>query len=146
MKLSPRCRYALRAIFELAKRTNDPSPTPVGLIAQNQSIPPRYLELILAQARLAGFVQSKRGRAGGYALARDPRDISVGDVIRAFDGPIVVGEADANACPPDVAYAFSEIWQEASQALNRALEAASFADLVAANEARNVSVGRMFCI
>ena len=146
MKLSPRCRYALRAIFELAKRQNDPSPTPIGLIAQNQAIPPRYLELILAQAKLAGFVQSKRGRSGGYALARDPRDISVGDVIRAFDGPIVVGEADADTCPPDVAYAFKEIWQEASEALTRALEGASFADLVQAEAARNAAVSQMFCI
>jgi Rrf2 family cysteine metabolism transcriptional repressor len=146
VKLSPRCRYALRAIFELAKRESDAGPTPIGLIAQTQSIPPRYLELILAQAKLAGFVQSKRGRAGGYALARNPRDISVGDVIRAFDGPIVVGEADANACPPDVAYAFSEIWQEASEALTRALEGASFADLVQAEAARTATVSRMFCI
>ena len=145
MKLSPRCRYALRAIFELAKRENG-TPTPIGLIAQSQSIPPRYLELILAQAKLAGFVQSKRGRAGGYALARDSRDISVGDVIRAFDGPIVVGEANAETCPPDVAYAFREIWQEASEALNRALEGASFADLVAQNAARDANAARMFCI
>ena len=146
MKLSPRCRYALRAIFELAKRANDPSPSPIGLIAQNQAIPPRYLELILAQAKLAGFVQSKRGRAGGYALARDPRDISVGDVIRAFDGPIVLGEVNSETCPPDVVYAFSKVWRETSEALNRALEEASFADLVEAEAAHKAAVGRMFCI
>jgi len=135
VKLSPRCRYALRAIFELARR-NGESSTSIGVIAKCQSIPPRYLELILAQAKLAGFVQSKRGRTGGYALARDSRDISVADVIRAFDGPIFVGETVDAAPPPDAAYAFSDIWQEASAALNRALEGATFADLVRASLAR----------
>ena len=59
-------------------------------IAERQGIPPRFLEQIFQDLRRAGLVSSKRGPRGGYQLARPPRELSVGDVVRALEGPITV--------------------------------------------------------
>ena len=133
MTLSQKCRYALRAIFELAKRQGC-GPTTIGSIAEAQAIPPRFLELILAQAKQAGFVESRRGKAGGYLLARDPRDISVSDVIRVFEGPISVVDCTTaggdGSCPLESDCVFKGLWDDASHALLKVLEGTTFSDLV----------------
>ncbi len=141
MTLSQKCRYALRAVFELAKRQGS-GPTTIGSIADAQAIPPRFLELILAQAKQAGFVESRRGKTGGYLLARDPRDITVSDVIRVFEGPISVvdcGNGAGSPCPLESDCVFRSLWDDASFALLRVLEGTTFADLVEREMARTRS-------
>ena len=149
MNLSQKCRYALRAIFELAKRQGC-GPATIASIAEVQAIPPRFLELILAQAKQAGFVESKRGKTGGYLLARDARDIAVSDVIRVFEGPISVvdctGGPGEGLCRLDGNCVFKSLWDEASMALLRVLEGTTFADLVEREEARTRSAALSYCI
>ena len=69
MSVSLKCQYGLRALFELARRAGN-GPTRIQEIAEAQAIPPRFLENILNQLRRGGFVESRRGKAGGFVLAR----------------------------------------------------------------------------
>src|SRR5512133_391623 len=87
MTISQKCQYALRAVFELAKQQGK-SPLTIGHIAEQQDIPPRFLELILAELKQAGFLRSYRGKQGGYVLTVPPADLTAGQIIRLVDGPI----------------------------------------------------------
>ena len=91
MKLSKKGRYAVRALFDIAFN-NEGEPTQVKDIAARQSIPARFLEQIFQDLKRAGIVASKRGPQGGYNLARPAEGISVGDVIRALEGSILLAE------------------------------------------------------
>ena len=93
MKLSNKGRYAVRALFDIAFY-NDGGPTQVKEIAERQTIPPRFLEQIFQDLKRAGIVGSKRGPQGGYSLARRAADIRLGDVVRALEGPIALGERE----------------------------------------------------
>lgn len=99
MKLSNKGRYAIRALFDIAFN-NDGAPTQVKDIAERQGIPPRFLEQIFQDLKRAGIVGSKRGPQGGYSLARRPADIRLGDVIRALEGPIALGERESGPRHP----------------------------------------------
>jgi Rrf2 family protein len=96
VKLSNKGRYAVRALFDIAFY-NEGRPTQVKDIAERQSIPPRFLEQIFQDLKRSGIVGSKRGPQGGYSLARRPAEIRLGDVVRALEGPIMLGEREAGA-------------------------------------------------
>ena len=106
MVLSQKSQYAVRAVFELAKRHGS-GPVKAAQVADAQYIPVRFLENILGQLRLAGIIESARGKEGGYRLSRAPRDVSVGEVIRLVQGPVseiecaepATGEAAARCGP-----------------------------------------------
>jgi Rrf2 family protein len=87
MRLSARADYALRAAIELAAA--DGTHLTADQLAQAQRIPGKFLEAILTQLRRAGLVRSQRGPEGGFWLARPAGDISLADIIRAIDGPLV---------------------------------------------------------
>src|SRR3954470_21761776 len=93
VKLSNKGRYAVRALFDIAFY-NDGKPTQVKDIAERQNIPPRFLEQIFQDLKRAGIVGSKRGPQGGYSLARRATDIRLGDVVRALEGPITLGDRE----------------------------------------------------
>jgi Rrf2 family protein len=85
--LSKKAKYALKALLAL---TEDVSGGPVRIadLAKAERIPQKFLELILLDLRNQGLVQSRKGKGGGYLLARDPGRIYVGQVVRLFDGPL----------------------------------------------------------
>lgn len=87
MKLSKRGEYGIRALCHLAER-HDRGVIHIGAIAEHESIPPKFLEGILLQLKRAGIVRSRRGVEGGYALARAPETIMLGEIIRMLDGPL----------------------------------------------------------
>ena len=85
--LTKKAKYGLKALVHLA--TVEPGrPELVNDIAEAEQIPKKFLDAILADLRNAGFVHSKKGKGGGYALARPPKEISIGAVVRALDGPL----------------------------------------------------------
>jgi Rrf2 family protein len=88
MRVSAKSDYALRALIELATREQG-TPVSAEELGKEQDIPRGFLQAILADLRRAGLVMSQRGQSGGWTLARDPRSVSVADVIRAVDGPLV---------------------------------------------------------
>lgn len=133
MLISQKCQYALRAIFELAKREGD-GPVKIADIAQAQAIPARFLEVILAQLKQAGFAQSQRGSRGGYRLARAPQEITIGHVIRFVEGPLgpvacAMGRTD-NACPLHSHCVFLPMWEKVRQAVANVYDNTTFHDLV----------------
>ena len=91
MRLSTKGRYGIRAVSELVAAYGG-NPVSIKTIAQRQHISVSYLEQLLAQLRKSGILRSIRGRHGGYVLAAPPQQISLGDVLRALEGPVVLTE------------------------------------------------------
>jgi Rrf2 family transcriptional regulator, cysteine metabolism repressor len=87
MKISTKGRYGLTIMIELAKK-HGAGPTSLKTIAQIHDLSEHYLEQLIAPLRNAGLVKSIRGAYGGYVLARDPGEITSGDIIRVLEGPI----------------------------------------------------------
>ena len=87
MKLSTKGRYGLRAMIDLA-RYSENEPVSISSIAARQDISERYLEQLVGLLKKAGLVRSIRGATGGYVLARNSGEISVGDVLRALEGSL----------------------------------------------------------
>ena len=85
--LTKKGKYGLKAMVHLAQFPPG-RPVPVLDIASTQKIPKKFLDAILCELRNSGFVNSKMGKGGGYTLARSAASISVGDVVRAIDGPL----------------------------------------------------------
>ena len=85
--LTKKAKYGLKALVHLAE-VEPGRPELVNDIAEAEQIPKKFLDAILADLRNAGFVHSKKGKGGGYALARPPKEISIGAVVRALDGPL----------------------------------------------------------
>jgi Rrf2 family protein len=88
MRVSAKSDYALRALIEIASRT-DNAPVSAEEVGRLQDIPHGFLQAILADLRRAGIVMSVRGQSGGWRMARDSADITVADIVRAVDGPLV---------------------------------------------------------
>jgi Rrf2 family protein len=85
--LTKKGKYGLKAMVHLAG--SDPRRTvPVLEISERQNIPKKFLDGILCELRNSGFVHSKMGKGGGYSLARPAKEITVGDLVRAIDGPL----------------------------------------------------------
>jgi Rrf2 family protein len=88
VRVSAKSDYALRALIELASREGG-DPVSAEELGRLQEIPHGFLQAILADLRRAGVVMSQRGQSGGWRMARGPETVSVADVIRAVDGPLV---------------------------------------------------------
>jgi Rrf2 family protein len=93
--LSQRARYALKALLNLAAA--DGAPRQVSAIADEENIPRKFLEAIMSHLRRAGFVESLRGKQGGYKLRRPADLITFGDIIRATDGPLALATCVSRA-------------------------------------------------
>jgi Rrf2 family protein len=87
--LSQKARYALHALIVLANQDGD-EPMMIADVAEEARVPRKFLEQILLDLKRRGIVRSLRGRAGGYLLGREPKDISFADVIRTIDGPLAL--------------------------------------------------------
>ena len=137
MKLSNKGRYAVRALFDIAF-FNEGRPTQVKDIAERQSIPPRFLEQIFQDLKRAGIVGSKRGPQGGYSLTRRSEEIRLGDVIRALEGPIVLGEREGAARRPgpgsDTRRVSESIFRDLSARVEACFDGLTIADICARAE------------
>lgn len=133
MQVSQKCQYALRALFELARRCDD-GPVKIAQIAEAQAIPVRFLEVILSQLKQGGFAESRRGAEGGYLLARPARLISVGNIIHFVEGPVgPVSCLDTRAerqCELDGRCVFKAMWKRAHDAVCRVYDTTTLQDLV----------------
>src|SRR3984957_16331362 len=87
--LSQKARYALHALLVLAEH-GDGDPIMISEIAERGRVPRKFLEQILLDLKRRGIVRSLRGRAGGYLLGRQPKNITFAEVIRTIDGPLAL--------------------------------------------------------
>ena len=133
-----RSHYGAHAVIELARHFGE-GPVQCAEIAARQQIPEAYLDQLLSALRRVGFIKSQRGPHGGHELARDPRELTLGDVVTALDGPVVphdlvpVLNPETHA-PNDVdwraACAVRTAWHAAAEASQRVLDRTTIQELV----------------
>src|SRR3954466_1952834 len=134
MKLSVRGEYALRALLVLGLNYHEPI-LRIQTISEQQNIPKRFLEQILNDLKSAGVVQSRRGVAGGYRLARRPEEITLAVVIRHIEGALApvscVSERfyEKCSCPDESRCAIRSVMKEVREAVVRIAERITVADL-----------------
>lgn len=129
MKLSKRTEYGLRAIVQLARlRPNEFVQS--RDLAQQESLPNKFLESILLALRRGGFLESKVGSGGGYRLSRLAKDIRVGELIRRLEGRLTIRESDpvGEMTPGEVAVRLLN--NRLTDATNEALDKMSLEELV----------------
>jgi Rrf2 family protein len=134
VKVSTRGDYASRALLSLALREGEATPTSVRDIAERTGLPQPYLEQILLALKGAGLVRSKRGVGGGYVLARPPAEITLGEIVSAVDGPIMVGDFGAphqnGACDHEGQCVLLSVWSEVGEHMRHHLDSFTLADMV----------------
>src|SRR5215467_8699808 len=133
--LSKKAKYGLKAMAILAKEYGN-GPVLISDIAKQERIPIKFLELILLELKKNGLVQSKKGKGGGYYLNRLPETISVGQLIRALDGPLALlpcvsqmAYERCEECPDEEACGIRNVFKEVRQATLNVLERTTLADL-----------------
>lgn len=131
MQITRQADYAVRAILHLAQIKNgDRAAT--STVAKEQHIPPSFLAKIISQLSIAGLLHTSRGARGGVMLARDPRDITLLEVVEAIDGPIQLNEcvADDGVCSFVGNCPIRTVWCEAQEELVARLRRTDFAQLL----------------
>ena len=129
MRTTAKADYAVRAAVELAASGN--APVSAERIAEAQKIPVNFLENILLDLRRAGIVQSRRGAAGGYLLAKPATEIALADVVRAVEGPL----ASVRGLSPDTleyegaSAPLRDVWVALRAAVRSVLEHVTLADV-----------------
>lgn len=117
LKFSVKSDYACRAVEALAFHHPNTRPLRIDDIAQRESIPVNYLVQILIELKSKGLLLSRRGKAGGYVLAKPPREITVGDVVRAVDGSVMeLSTGGSSVCPAEIQRALRRIKSAAENA------------------------------
>ncbi|MGH9190348.1 MAG: RrF2 family transcriptional regulator [Acidimicrobiales bacterium] len=142
MKVSTRGDYASRALLSLALHTDELAPTSVRDIAERTGLPQPYLEQILLALKGAGLVRSKRGVGGGYVLARNALEITLGQIVSAVEGPIVAGDFGEphqnGACDHEGQCVLLAVWADVGEHMRQHLDSFTLADMV--SRARGVSL------
>jgi len=127
VNLSVKSDYAARAVLSLARHYPADSVLRIADVAREHGVPQKYLPQILVELKGQGIVQSVRGKEGGYALARPPTEITLGDVLRAVHGRMFDTPAlRAPRCPPELQRA----WKRLDRALEAAADAITFQQLL----------------
>ncbi|MGI5350548.1 RrF2 family transcriptional regulator [Streptomyces sp. CA-250714] len=141
MRISAKADYAVRAALQLAGATAG-EPLKAEAIAEAQDIPHKFLEGILNDMRRGGLVTSQRGINGGYRLAKPAADISIADIIRVVDGPLV---SVRGVRPPELSYSgpaesLLPLWIALRVNVRRILDGVSLADVVSGRLPSEVSL------
>ncbi|MHB8242133.1 MAG: RrF2 family transcriptional regulator [Solirubrobacteraceae bacterium] len=132
MHVTAKADYAVRAVVELAGSSQE-SPRKVDQVAQAQAIPVSFLENILTQLRSSGIVRSQRGPEGGYWLAQPAEEVTLANIIRAVEGPLVGVRGQR---PEEIEYigsaeALQSVWIALRANLRKVLENVTVADVAA---------------
>ncbi|MFA5410786.1 MAG: Rrf2 family transcriptional regulator [Candidatus Omnitrophota bacterium] len=131
MRITYKGDYALKTILDLSLHYGN-GPVFIHDLAERADIPEKFLEQILLDLKRGGFVESRRGKVGGYLLARPPAQIKLGEVVRFIEGPtepIACTEKDYSGCKDKYKCVFRGIWQEISRATSQIIDNITFEDL-----------------
>ena len=133
MKITTKGRYGLRALIDLAQYS-EIEPVSINSIASRQGISERYLEQLMTLLKKAGIIKSIRGAGGGYVLAMDINDISVGDVLRALEGSIesveCAGFSQEDSCEAAGGCVTKYVWKRINESINQTVNEISLKQLV----------------
>lgn len=143
MKLSTKGRYGLRAVVDLALN-GEQEAVALSSIAERQGISISYLEQLIAKLKKAGIVNSIRGAQGGYILAKEPEEISVGDILRALEGdlnPVDCAEIEgsSNTCIGANLCVTKYVWMRISDSINNTVDTMLLSELL--EEGKRIASG-----
>lgn len=138
MKISTKGRYAVRVMLDLAIN-NTGEYIKVKDIAARQEISEKYLEQIISVLNKAGYVRSVRGAQGGYKIARDPKEYTIGMILRLTEGnlnPVSCLDDDVNECERCDTCETLAVWKDLAKAINNVVDGVTIADLVERHQER----------
>jgi len=132
MQITRQADYAVRAVLHLARMGNTERAA-TSTVAKEQNIPPSFLAKIISQLSIAGLLHTSRGARGGVTLAREPKDITLLEVVEAIDGPIQLNECVGNdgVCTFEEECPIRPVWCSAPDELVQRLKSTNFAQLLA---------------
>jgi Rrf2 family transcriptional regulator, cysteine metabolism repressor len=131
MKITTRARYAARAVLYLSIKYGD-GPIALHTICEDQEISIKYLENIMRSLLTAGIVKSEKGKNGGFALTRPPKDISMGDVVQATEGELatVFCVKEAGLCRRSPGCSMRDVWCSLGEKITEYLKSVNFQDMI----------------
>lgn len=144
MKITYKGDYALKALFQLALQYSREGNGVMSIteISKLGDMPTKFLEQILLTLRKGGFVKARRGVRGGFYLAKTPKDITVGEVIRFIEGPIepisCIEEERYKGCKDVASCIFRSIWKEVNSAISVVIDTLTFEELVIRYREKNL--------
>lgn len=140
MKLSTKGRYGLRALIDLAQYSSE-APVSITSISARQGISERYLEQLVSMLKKAGLVSSVRGAGGGYILAKDMSEISVGDILRALEGNLepveCAGLEPDGECQASDMCVTKYVWQRINESISQTVDEIMLDQLVEESRKKN---------
>jgi len=138
--ISKKTKYALKALMYLAGQSPE-EPVLISELAREERIPRKFLEAILLTLKNSGILHSKVGKGGGYSLARDPRNITIGSIVKVLEGgyaPVqCLNESAAQGCDEcgdPTTCGIRLVMSDVMQALSAVLETATLADMIERSE------------
>ena len=132
MKISTKGRYALRLMVDLAEH-KDSGFIALKDVAKRQNISKKYLEQIVPVLNGAGLLTTNRGNRGGYKLAKEPKEYTVGDILRITEGsiaPVSCLESDVNSCERKNFCQTLYVWEGLYKVVNEYLDSITVQDIV----------------
>jgi Rrf2 family protein len=145
VRISAKGEYAIKAMLDLALH-RERGLIPIQEVAERQGIPQRYLEQVLLSLKRAGLLTSKRGSTGGYHLTREPKDITVGAVLRAVEGTRAPFEPGGGRRNGSRDADLDELWEEVAEAVSKVVDRLTFGELVARARERRSRARPMYHI
>lgn len=129
MILSTKGRYGLKAIFELSVNYGT-GPIPLKKISKKYDISENYLEQLFAKLKKKGYIDTVRGPQGGYLLAKDPKEITVGMILRTLEGDITASECiNKEVCSRESICATRIIFEKIEKSINDVIDSITLADM-----------------
>lgn len=134
MQVSSKGKYSVRAVLDIAQHS-DGAPVPLAAISQREGISLLFLEQLFQQLRKGSIVKSVRGSHGGYVLARDPAQITIGEIVRLIESPIYTNSCFSKAesvdeCRISSSCVSGAIWKQLAEHVDSFLDSITVADLV----------------
>ncbi len=130
MILSTKGRYGLKAVFELSLSYGD-GPIPLKRISDKYSISENYLEQLFGKLKKAGYIKSTRGAQGGYSLAMEPKNITVGMILRTLEGEITASDCiNKEVCSRESICATRVIWEKIEMSINNVIDNITLLDMI----------------
>ena len=139
MRITYKGDYALKAVLDLAVHYEQGVVT-IHDIAGRIDAPIKFLEQVLADLKKGGFVESRRGKVGGYSLAKEPAQITLGEVARFIDGPIepiACVDKQYSGCHDAGCCVFRGVWKEVASSTAKIIDNITFADLLKRSKKSN---------
>ena len=138
--ISKKTKYGLQALLLLAREYGQ-GPLLISELAEREGIPKKFLEYILLQLKNAGVLQSQKGKGGGYALAKAPAEISVGQAVRILEGPLapvpcvsVMAYQKCQECRDERTCGIRLVMKDVRDAMARILDHTSLQDMLLRSE------------